>query len=100
MKTNTSRPKTKPEVCKNHSGYQDNQLSHTIVSPHARLSVLFAPQHFSPNELYRKGMVFWQMAQPYLSFMKEADAIMCWGRPWRRWEVCYIYIRMLSALRV
>lgn len=42
-------------------------------------------QHFSPNELYRKGMVCWQMAQPYVSFMKETDAIFCWGRPWRRW---------------
>eukprot|EP00904_Undaria_pinnatifida_P005631 jgi/Undpi1/2198/HiC_scaffold_12.g05584.m1 len=39
--------------------------------------------HFSPNQLYRKGMLFWEMFLPYLNFMREADAIMCWGRPWR-----------------
>ncbi|CAN0020412.1 unnamed protein product [Laminaria digitata] len=40
--------------------------------------------HFSPNQLYRKGMLFWEMFRPYLNFMKEADAVVSWGSPWRR----------------
>ncbi|CAM9303462.1 unnamed protein product, partial [Ectocarpus sp. 6 AP-2014] len=39
---------------------------------------------FSPNQLYRKGMVFWEMFRPYVTFLKEVDAISSWGRPRRR----------------
>ncbi|CAB1100573.1 unnamed protein product [Ectocarpus sp. CCAP 1310/34] len=38
---------------------------------------------FSPNQLYRKGMVFWEMFKPYVTFLKEVDAINSWGRPRR-----------------
>ncbi|CAN0492363.1 unnamed protein product, partial [Ectocarpus sp. 12 AP-2014] len=38
---------------------------------------------FSPNQLYRKYMVFWEMFRPYMAFFKEVDAIDSWGRPRR-----------------
>eukprot|EP00752_Nemacystus_decipiens_P007785 g6953.t1 len=58
--------------------------------------------HFSPNELYRKGMVCWQMAQPYVGFMKEADAIMCWVRPWRSllWMVALVAMFMVPPFLI
>lgn len=66
--------------------FQTSQCSHKSLHPLVGLFFCSPPQYFSPNELYRKGMVCWQMAQPYVSFMKEADAIVCWGRPWKRLE--------------
>lgn len=59
--------------------------------PHAR----FTLQVFSPNQLYRKGMVFWEMFRPYVTFLKEVDAISSWGSPRRR---CVVNVYVSACL--
>ncbi len=68
------------------------RLSHFSLRPISPAScgspkstLLLPRQVFSPNELYRRGMLCWEMAQPYVKFLKDANAIMSWGSPWRRW---------------
>lgn len=41
-------------------------------------------QPFSPNVVYFKAMLLWELAQPYLDFARGAYAVVYWVFPWKR----------------
>lgn len=57
-------------------------------------------QPFSPNRLYYKAMLLMELARPYLGFMLEANAVVTWLRPWRRFVIPIYYIIYMSFYRI
>ncbi|CAM9259759.1 unnamed protein product, partial [Scytosiphon promiscuus] len=57
---------------------------------------------FSPNQLYRKGMLCYEMAKPYVNFLKETDSIFCWERPRRSllWMIALVVMLVVPALLI
>ncbi|CAM9810991.1 unnamed protein product, partial [Discosporangium mesarthrocarpum] len=58
-----------------------------------------APGRFSPNKLYRKAVLLWELFKPYANALREINEVLSWDRPLGtlKWIVLIVFMLLFPV---